>query len=120
MLLTRYDSFLQAVSCFAFLHVAPVLFEELTKKKNQSKFFFFTEVIQFNNSQQLTGIEVEFVIFLKNLRETMTLSGITIVHRTAVVPKARPTRSMFGLEGSGLVAVKAFLLTTEEKQQSSN
>lgn len=44
---------------------------------------------------------------------------ITMAHRTAVVPKARPTRSMLGLDGSGLVAVKAFLLTTGEKKNNN-
>lgn len=33
------------------------------------------------------------------------LNGVTSAHKTAVLPNASPTLSMFGLEGSGLDAV---------------
>lgn len=33
------------------------------------------------------------------------LNGVTRAHKTAVLPNASPTLSMFGLEGSGLNAV---------------
>lgn len=56
-------------------------------------------------------------MFLKKTTRHYDTIRITIAHRRAVVPKARPTRSMFGLEGSGLVAVKAFLLTTGERRK---
>lgn len=35
-----------------------------------------------------------------------------------MLPKAKPTRIMLGLDGSGLVAVKAFLLMTKKKLET--